>query len=1142
MPGILKTVNIIHMSFTVSATKPKKVVPLFQQDFEETELLTGEKVFNLLEDIRFLGEWNQLWKACPWATVFQSPSFVATWYRIYRKDFIPVVIRRISAGKLTGLLTLAVEKNGLITAAGANQAEYQVWLTADANDEQFIKNALLEVRRVFPHKKVLLKYIPAGVSLGFAEKEAKWRRRCFIKTSAHPLMMVNVNRLTCELRKKNRKEKINRLSRLGELTFERITDYPAFASIFDELALQSDFRKGAMYNKIAFKTDPLRKEFLLSLFEQNAIHATVLKVNEKIIASNVSMQSPNQVHLQGINSFDAAYARHSPGIIHFLMLGKMLAEEGVTIFDLTPGADPYKDMLATEHTKAATLSIGNNFHGFSGRLQYGIRNFLKNKAIAFGIKPQTLKKVQRNLTNYKTKIRNITPAGLAAMSTRFIEKLKRRSKVSKCWIVQYPALPTTGLLPIQKDNLQHLLEFDNHETWFSKQQYLADAMRRLEIGEHCYSWVENGKLLACAWLTNGKHATAESAIGKTEGWFVSLSGLYYHQKGRTRLSIFLQSVAAELAADTICETFYIVNKCDDQRVFEKAGFNAVETPELYFEDLQITSQTRTKTEEIAEDAVPGDRKPDTDYTIELVTGSAVTDLLQDAAFQKSWDQLFKSCPWATVFQTRAFIASWYNAYRGIHLPILLKAVAKGQLRGVLPVALLHANGNQGHKKGGKIIGAGHYEAEYQGWLTVPADGNSFIQSALTELMTQFPGSTISLRFLSPGTPMNWIQNEKWRKYSIVQPYSVPLIHFKNPAEVKVGKHFKHKLNKLKKTGEVSFERIKDRETFIRSLEEMAIMLDFRQAALFNKLPFYEDPAKKEFLIALFDQQLLHTTVFKHNDKIIAAVIAAIRNNGAYLSGLVCHSPLNARVISPGYMHFQLLTKQLAEEGIQYFDLSPGYDAYKDELATQTDEVQELIISNAKGFRIKRQFKKWLHARLLARGIRPMTAELTIKKYRYNLRHWHPLPVIKKLVNKLHKQDTQQRYLINKPTLEQAIAAPCQKNSLADLLEINSEDKAGLTRWKFLSDAMVRLEKGQNCFTWLENNQLVCCIWVSYGEDSIVIENYYCRASAKEWLPAFLKNMFIALGENKEDSTFQLLVTDKQICKAMAIAGFQPVTS
>lgn len=1122
------------MSFTASATKSKTVVSLFQQDPEGTELLSGEKVFNLLEDTRFLGEWNHLWKACPWATVFQSPSFVATWYRIYRKDFVPVIIRTIHAGKVTGLLMLAADKNGLITGAGANQAEYQVWLTADANDEQFIKNALLELRRVFPRRKLLLKYIPAEVSLGWTEKDPKWRQRCFVKTSSHPLMIVNGTHLTSELRKKNRKEKINRLSRLGELTFERINDYDVFAAIFDELALQSDFRKGAMYNKISFKNDPLKKEFLLALFETNNLHATVLKINDKIISANVSMQSPNQVHLQGINSFDAAYARHSPGIIHFLMLGKMLADEGVKVFDLTPGADPYKDMLATEHTRATTLSIGNNFHGFAGRLKYGIHHFLKNKALGFGIKAQTLKKVKRDLTNYKTKLRNITPASFGAMSGRFIDKLKARSKDSKCWIVQYAALPTTGLMSIQQDNLQDLLEFDNHETWYSKQEFLSDAMRRLEIGEHGYSWVENGTLLGCAWLTTGKHATAESATGRTDGWFISLSGLYYHQKASKRLSLFLQSVAAELAADTICETFYIVNNCNDQRIFEKAGFRAVETPELYFEDLLATDQTRTKIDETNVGEVTGDGKPKLDYNIEMVTGSAVSELLQDPSFKKSWSQLFESCPWATVFQTHAFITSWYHAYRETHFPILVKGVVNGQLKGLLPMVLL---------KGGKITGAGHYEAEYQVWLTGPADENTFIQLALSELMKQFPGHPVSLRFIPPGAPLNWVQqNEKWRNHSIVQPYTCPIVHFKGPADVKPGKHFNNKLNRFKKMGDICFESIKDRETFIRSLDEMAIMLDFRQGALFNKNPFSEDPVKKEFLLSLFDQQLLHTSVFKVNDKIIAGVVAMKRNDWVYLSGLVCHSPLNARSNSPGYIHFILLTKQLAEEGIQNLDLSPGYDNYKDELATQQEEVHELIISNGLGARIKRQFRKWLHARMVARGIRPMTAELNIKKYRYNLKHSHPVPAIKRLVKKLHKQETQQRFIINRSTLEQAIATPWQKNNLAHLLEFNSDDKAGLSRWKFLSDAMFRLEKGQHCFTWFENDRLRCCIWVSYGEDSIVIENCYCRASAKEWLPAYLKNMVIALGDNNEDSTMHLQVTDRQICKAMKIAGFQPATS
>ncbi|MBO9200504.1 MULTISPECIES: GNAT family N-acetyltransferase [Niastella] len=1131
------------MSFTASVTKSKTVVSLFPKEFEGTEMLTGEKVFHLLEDTRFLGEWNQLWKACPWATVFQSPSFVATWYRIYRKDFVPVMIRTVQNGQVTGLLTLAADKNGLITGAGANQAEYQVWLTADANDEQFIKNALIELRKVFPRKKIQLKYIPAEVPLGWIKKDPRWDKSCFVKTSSHPLMGINGTHITSELRKKNRKEKINRLSRQGQLTFERINDYEEFASIFDELALQSDFRKGAMYNKIAFKTDPLRKDFLLALFEQNNLHATVLKINDKIISSNVSMQSPNQVHLQGINSFDAAYARHSPGIIHFLMLGKLLADEGVKVFDLTPGADPYKDTLATQHTTASTLTIGNNLHGLTGKWKHNINHYFKNKALGFGIKAQTLKKVQRDITIYKTKLGNITPAGLVTMGTRFMEKLMRRSKVSKCWIIQYATLPIKNLLPIQKDNLKDLLEFDKRETWYTQQEFLSDAMRRMEIGEHCYTWIENGTLLGCAWLTNGKHATAETDTGKTDGWFISLTGLYYHQKGGKRLSIFLQSVAAELAADTIYDTFYIVNNCDDQRIFEKAGFNAVEKPDLYFEDLQNSDQAGTKTEETNTGAISGAGNPEVDYGIEVVSGLAVIDLLKEPSFQKCWEQLFESCTWATAFQTHQFVAAWYNAYREEHMPLLIKGVVNGKLKGLLPMTLLNAGRNNKYviKNGGKITGAGHYEAEYQVWLTAPSDGNNFIQLALDELKTQFPGHPVSLRFIPQGTPLNWVQsNEKWRKHSIIQSYALPLIHYKSPGDVKVGKHFNNKLNRFKKTGEVIFERIKDRETFERSLEEMATMLDFRQGALFNKNPFSEDPHKKDFFLALFDQGLLHTTVFKVNNKIIAAVIAVIRNNWVYLSGLVCHSPLNARSNSPGLMHFLLLTKQLAEEGIQYLDLSPGYDSYKDELATQQDQVQELIISHEPGFRIKRSLRKWIHARLVARGIRPMTAELNLKKYRYNLKHWRPEPAINKFYKKLQKQETQQRYSICTSAVETAETIPWQKNSLPHLLEFNSDDKAGISRWKFLSDAMYRLEKGQHCFTWLGDSRLLCCIWLSYGEDAVIIENSYCHGSAREWLPAFLKNMIITLAENKEGKTIQLQATGKQVCKAMKVAGFQPI--
>lgn len=536
-----------------------------------TELLMGPPVLKLLEDASFMQEWNNLYNACPWATVFQSPAFVATWYNVYR-SYLPILVKTETDGKLTGLLTLAKDKKGLITGAGANQAEYQVWLTADEKDETFIKTSLTKLYRFFPANRIQLKYIPANVPLYFAQKDSHWKKRCFIKTSPQPVMVINEDHFNSELKKKNRREKVNRLKRLGELKFERISNYNEFSEVFDELALQSDFRKGAMYNKIAFKTDANRKTFLLSLFEQQLIHATVLKINEKIIAANVSIGSNRQLHLSGINSFAAALARHSPGIIHFLMLGKLLAEEGTDVFDLTPGADAYKDILATDHSVAYTLSIGNKNHKTLNLLQSGLNSLFKKSASLAGIKPETLKKAKKNYTLFKDKFVHVAKQGILQSSTYLINKCKPNKKTSKCWAVQKEHAGS-GVFNLQYDDLKDLLNFDNREIRYSQQEFLSDAMRRFEEGAHCYTWTDNGLLLGCAWIANMQSAINGYGYGnETEDFILSLSGVYCHRKGRKGFPCFLRSLANALALDAIQNKLFIVTDYNDDRSFELAGF------------------------------------------------------------------------------------------------------------------------------------------------------------------------------------------------------------------------------------------------------------------------------------------------------------------------------------------------------------------------------------------------------------------------------------------------------------------------------------------------------------------------------------------------------------------------------------------
>ncbi|WP_143774453.1 GNAT family N-acetyltransferase [Niastella vici] len=538
------------------------------------------------------------------------------------------------------------------------------------------------------------------------------------------------------------------------------------------------------------------------------------------------------------------------------------------------------------------------------------------------------------------------------------------------------------------------------------------------------------------------------------------------------------------------------------------------------------------------------------YSIEVITGIAVIDLLLEPAFQQSWDMLYDCCPWGTVFQSRPFVTAWYRLYRDQHLPVLVKATERGQLKGLLPVVLLNA-GDGG--KGGKIAGAGHYEAQYQTWLAAPAESELFIKKALAALLKKFPAHPIAFRFLSPGTPLNWIKEDKQlNRYSIIQSYTRPLLNFNNPNHVNLfqRKHFKHKLNRLKKLGEVEFETINDYTKFESSLNEMTVLFDFRQSALFNKYPFRDDPAKKEFLLQLFRLNLLHVTVLNVDGKMMAAVVAVTgKDKWVHLAGINCHAPFNSRYYSPGYMNFVLLFKQLSAAGISCFDLTAGYDTYKEELANAHDEVKEWVISSQLKFRTKRKIKSKMHARLVAAGIRPMSVELNLKKFLYRVRHWRWSDPVKALVKKIQGKQIQKLYQVDTSTLS-SVKISLHKDNLNDLLQFKQEKRVDITRWAFLSDAMHRFEDKQHCYTCTENGRLLCCAWFSFPdavstdkpevpapESAMVLERLYCNNTGKDRLLSFVKSMALEAANYTGRKTIQLLSADPLFCKTMNAAGF-----
>jgi hypothetical protein len=331
----------------------------------------------LFKDSSFLFAWEELYKSCPWATIFQSKDFVLNWYH-YFQYYPKILVTDWNGKSMSGLLTLSFVGKNTISAAGFDQAEYQVWLSTPESKDHFISKAINQILKYYPGKTLYLKYLPSKTPVSSFELLQFIKYRYYLKPYVQPLIKENKTQLEFELKKKNKKEKINRLKRLGTLKFYEVKNITEFRDYFDEMAMQSDLRKGALYDKMIFKTEPQRKKFLLKMFELGHLHVSVLKLNEIIIASNAGFKSPDMIHLQGINSHSPFFSKYSPGILHFLMLGIHLEEIEVNYFDLTPGGkDGYKSMLSNTTEIAYELWISDKKYVFFKKLEEKLKFWLK---------------------------------------------------------------------------------------------------------------------------------------------------------------------------------------------------------------------------------------------------------------------------------------------------------------------------------------------------------------------------------------------------------------------------------------------------------------------------------------------------------------------------------------------------------------------------------------------------------------------------------------------------------------------------------------------------------------------------------------------------------------------------------------------
>jgi CelD/BcsL family acetyltransferase involved in cellulose biosynthesis/RimJ/RimL family protein N-acetyltransferase len=541
------------------------------------EFATGRQGALLLRDASFADRWQGLYEQCPWATPFQSPAFVRTWFDVYKDRFEPVVLYGVGPGEsLDGLLTLAVSSDsGTIEIAGTDRAEYQAWLAREDPHARFITRALAKLRELHPGGTVVFQYLPPRTPTGWITDHRRWTKLCRLEQFETPVMSVARGDAVSASRRKKTARSLGRLHRAGATRFERLQRLDELESVIDHIAVQYDFRQGAVNNYEHFRADPLRKAFQLALMRTpGLLHTTVLRHGGVPIAANLGLSAKGVVHL-GIFSHSAACAKESPGKLLLVLLGDHLAEAGGEKLDLTPGDDAYKRAFANGSETVHRLTVyPRQFARRRAAVRHVVMGFAKRGLLAVGVDPPTLRQ----------QINCVRRAGLRQTLRRTISRMMEQlwsRRELRIYAIRAERVRGAGApRVVRRDALQDLLAFDSPPGWSTREEFLSRALARLQKDHHVYTRVEDGRLVHYGWMAEAQERADLSEVGQQIALPPGAVVLYEYfthpeARGRRLYQHSLRQMLEEAAAASEAEWIYIWVLADNaasRHVIEKAGF------------------------------------------------------------------------------------------------------------------------------------------------------------------------------------------------------------------------------------------------------------------------------------------------------------------------------------------------------------------------------------------------------------------------------------------------------------------------------------------------------------------------------------------------------------------------------------------
>jgi CelD/BcsL family acetyltransferase involved in cellulose biosynthesis len=541
----------------------------------KVEIRRGEDARELFEAVGFRGQLQELHEQCPWSTVFQSPPFLHAWFRHYNTIYEPlIVIGHDGEGNLAGILPLAVEReSGRLVFAGTHHAEYQVWLALPELRTIFIEAALEGLREAFPRGKLQLMYVRPDAPLESFRAGGEWHGFSELHAIPRGLMALGDGSAFREsMKKRHNATQLGGLKKLGTVRFEHVERPEELAADFDDIIAFNDFRKGATYNKLPFRSDPNKKPFHLSLLNiPRLLHVSVMRLDGKAISAYIAAIDRDQA-IAILLAHSPFMAKYSVGRLHLLSLGMHLAEKGYREFDLTPGGG-YKNQYATHYDDAFVLTIFfSRAACLSHKARMRVSGIGRKVLCCLSLEPERVRETLGGAIRNAIRPGTLAGAGAALFETREL-------KLYAADLGDFLNLENPHMM--HRDDLNGLMAFQATDACHpSVQEFLSGAQMRLEAGHRAYTSVVDGVLVCSGWLAGQLKTLKFGEVGQEwripEG-AVALYSFYLHPDNRTedRLRGALVRMLHDASAIKGAKRAYVPVPGDDKlisRTIERLGF------------------------------------------------------------------------------------------------------------------------------------------------------------------------------------------------------------------------------------------------------------------------------------------------------------------------------------------------------------------------------------------------------------------------------------------------------------------------------------------------------------------------------------------------------------------------------------------